>query len=66
MPGIFQDPEAVITTSVDPKNFPEIESVIEKKKDVELTGEQEKKGKLISNNSFICILNLIVVEICLV
>jgi len=42
VPGIFQDPEAVVTTSVDPKTFPEIESAIEKK-DEELTGEQEKK-----------------------
>ena len=53
VPGIFQDPEAVITTSVDPQNFPEIESVTEKEKNEELSGEQKKRGKFISNNYYV-------------
>ena len=44
LPGIFQEPEAVITKSFEPKKVNESKNVIEEKKDVEVTVEQEKKG----------------------
>ena len=58
LPGIFQEPEAVITTSVDPKKITESKNVIEEKKNVEGTVEQEKKGWcLLSISLCLCVLS---------
>ena len=45
LPGIFQEPESVITTSGDPKKITESKNVVEKIKDVEAAVEEEKKAK---------------------
>ena len=44
LPGIFQEPQADITKSFEPKKVTGTENLIEEKKDVEVTVEQEKKG----------------------
>ena len=45
LPEIFQESEAVLTKSFEPKKVTETQNVIEEKKDVEVTVEQEKNGK---------------------
>ena len=44
LPEVFQEPEAVLTTSLEPKKVNEPENVIGEKKDVEVTVGQAKKG----------------------
>ena len=44
LPEIFQKLEADITKSFEPKKVTETQNVIEEKKDVEVTVEQEKNG----------------------
>merc|ERR1719320_1570121 len=44
LPEIFQEPEEVIAKSFEPKKVTGTENLIEEKKDVEITVEQEKKA----------------------
>ena len=53
LPEIFQESEADITKSFEPKKVTGTGNVIEQKKDVEITVEQEKNGKYLLLISFI-------------
>merc|ERR1719320_956163 len=44
LPEIFQEPEEVIAKSFEPKKVTGTENLIEEKKDVEITVEQEKNA----------------------